>query len=108
MRANSALASLAFACLPFVAAAAGDPAAGQQKAVQVCAACHGADGNSPNGQFPSLAGQYEDYLVHALQSYQNGQRKNPVMTGMAQPLTAKEIADVSAYYASQKGLRIAR
>ena len=108
MRATRALASLALACLPVLANAAGDPVAGQQKAAQVCAACHGADGNSPNGQFPSLAGQYEDYLIHALQAYQNGQRKNPVMTGMAQPLTAQEIHDLAAYFSSQKGLRVAR
>jgi cytochrome c553 len=108
MRATSALAFLSFACTPLMAGAAGDPVAGQQKAAQVCAACHGADGNSPSGQFPSLAGQYEDYLVHALQSYQNGQRKNPVMAGMAQPLTAQEIHDLAAYFSGQKGLRVAR
>ncbi|MGB5235311.1 MAG: cytochrome c [Candidatus Macondimonas sp.] len=99
---------LVLACLPAVSLAAGDPAAGQQKATQVCAACHGPDGNSPSNQFPILAGQYEDYLVYALQSYRNGQRNNPVMTGMAQPLTDQEIKDLAAFFASQKGLRIAR
>lgn len=108
MRVLKKLTMLSLAWLPAVAFAAGDPAAGQQKAAQVCAACHGPDGHSASNQFPILAGQYEDYLVYALQSYRNGQRKNPVMTGMAQPLTDQEIKDLAAFFASQKGLRIAR
>lgn len=101
-------AAVLLACLPMMSLAAGNPAAGQQKAAQVCAACHGPDGNSASGQFPNLAGQYEDYLVYALESYRNGKRKNPVMAGMAQPLTDQEIKDLAAFYASQKGLRTAR
>ncbi|MGB2942122.1 MAG: cytochrome c [Candidatus Macondimonas sp.] len=108
MRVLKSLTMLVLTSLPAVSLAAGDPAAGQQKSDQVCAACHGPDGNSPSNQFPILAGQYEDYLVHALQSYRNGQRKNPVMTGMAQPLTDQEIQDLAAFFSSQKGLRIAR
>ncbi len=108
MRVLKSLTMLVLTSLPAVSLAAGDPAAGQQKSDQVCAACHGPDGNSPSNQFPILAGQYEDYLVYALQSYRNGQRKNPVMAGMAQPLTDQEIKDLAAFFASQKGLRIAR
>ena len=108
MQMLKSLTMLCLAGLPAMAFAAGDPAGGQQKATQVCAACHGPDGRSTNGQFPILAGQYEDYLVHALQSYRNGQRKNPIMAGMAQPLTDQEVNDLAAYFASQKGLRIAR
>jgi len=108
MRVLKSAAVLVLSCLPAVSLAAGDPAAGQQKAAQVCAACHGPDGHSASNQFPILAGQYEDYLVHAMEGYRNGQRKNPVMVGMAQPLTDQEVKDLAAFFASQKGLRIAR
>jgi cytochrome c553 len=91
------------------AQAGGDAAAGKAKADQVCAACHGADGNSPSPEFPILAGQYRDYLVQALGQYQSGQRTNPIMQGIAKPLTAQEIQDLAAYFASQQGpLKVAR
>lgn len=108
MREMKTLALLGLICLSAQASAAGDPAAGKQKAAQICAACHGPTGNSENAQYPKLAGQYQDYLEHALKGYQNGERKNPVMIGMAQPLTEQEIRDLAAFYASQKGLRVAR
>lgn len=85
--------------------AAGDPAAGKKKS-QACAACHGPDGNSPSPQFPILAGQYADYLVHALTAYQTGKRKNPIMQPMAAPLSEQDKEDLAAYYASQKGLTL--
>ncbi|QBQ53732.1 c-type cytochrome [Nitrosococcus wardiae] len=85
--------------------AAGDPEAGKQKS-QACAACHGPDGNSPAPQFPKLAGQYPDYLVHALTAYQNGERKNPMMQQMAAPLSEQDKEDLAAYYSSQKGLSL--
>jgi len=84
--------------------AKGNAGAGEAKAKSVCAACHGPDGNSPTSpEFPKLAGQYYDYLVRALNEYKSGARKNAVMAGQAQPLTAKEIEDLAAFYASQKG-----
>lgn len=85
--------------------AAGDPAAGKQKA-QVCAACHGADGNSPSPQFPTLAGQHAGYIVHALTAYQTGDRKNPIMQPMAAPLSEQDKEDLAAYFESQKGLTL--
>ncbi|ADE13280.1 cytochrome c class I [Nitrosococcus halophilus Nc 4] len=85
--------------------AAGDPAAGKQKS-QACAACHGPDGNSPAPQFPKLAGQHSDYLVHALTAYQTGERKNPMMQQMAAPLSEQDKEDLAAYYSSQKGLSL--
>ena len=84
-------------------AAAGDPAAGKEKAA-ACAACHGPEGISIAGQWPNLAGQYADYLVVAMKQYQNGQRKNAIMAGMAANLSAEDIADLAAYYASLPGL----
>jgi len=82
------------------AQADGDIDAGKAKSA-TCAACHGADGNSPTGAFPIIAGQYEDYLVRAMEDYSNGKRKNPIMTGLAAPLSAQDRADLAAYFASQ-------
>ena len=60
------------------AAHAGDPLMGKEKST-VCAACHGADGNSPTPAFPRIAGQHEDYLLQALLAYKSGERKNAIM-----------------------------
>ena len=68
---------------------------------EVCQACHGADGNSPSGDFPRLGGQHEDYLAKALRDYKSGARKNPIMAGFAATLTNKDIDNLAAYYASQ-------
>jgi cytochrome c553 len=80
---------------------AADLAAGKKKAVEVCQACHGADGNSPTADFPKIGGQYPDYLDKALRDYKSGQRKNPIMAGFAQPLSSQDIENLAAYYASQ-------
>lgn len=82
----------------------GNAAAGKTKSAS-CAACHGPDGNGNIPLYPRLAGQHEDYLHKVLQDYQSGARKNVVMKGMATPLSAQDIADLAAYFASQpKGL----
>lgn len=82
-------------------AMAGNIAAGKEKASTVCAACHGADGvTAIDPSYPKLAGQYADYLSRALSDYKAGIRKNPIMMGMAAPLTKEEIANLAAYYAS--------
>lgn len=81
---------------------AGDAAKGQQKAQQVCAACHGPDGNKPSApDQPVLAGQYYDYLVHALTDYKNGRRSNPIMKGFAGQLSQQDIEDLAAWFSSQ-------
>lgn len=79
---------------------AGDPAAGQAKA-QACVACHGADGNSANSGFPSLAGQVPGYIAGQLAAFKSGKRANVIMMGLAQPLSAEDMADLDAWYASQ-------
>jgi len=86
-----------------LAIAGGDAAAGKEKS-KACASCHGEDGNSPNPAFPKLAGQYEDYLLNTLREYKKGTRKNAVMAGMVAGLNDQDLKDLSAYYASQKGL----
>lgn len=84
--------------------AKGDAAAGAEKAKQVCAACHGADGNTPSTpEFPKLAGQHYDYLVQALKQYKAGLRKNPIMGAQVQPLSPKDLENLAAYYSEQPG-----
>ena len=84
----------------------GDIQAGRSKAA-MCASCHSEDGNSENNAFPRLAGQYESYLLRALQDYKSGARSNPMMMGFASTLSDDDMRDVAAFYASQKkGLTI--
>jgi cytochrome c553 len=83
-----------------MAAAAGDAQAGKAKA-QVCAACHGADGNSTNPDWPNLAGQHAAYTSKQLADFKAGeQRTDPVMAGMVAPLTPEDMADLGAYFAT--------
>ncbi len=70
---------------------AADIEAGKKKAAEVCASCHGADGNSPAPNFPKIAGQPRTYLEKALKDYKTGERKDPVMAGMAAPLSKKTL-----------------
>ena len=83
--------------------ASGDAERGKEKAAQVCAACHGAQGNKPTDPSqPILAGQYYDYLVRALTDYKLGHRNNPIMKGFAGQLSKKDIQDLAAWFSSQK------
>ena len=85
-----------------VAHAAGDAAAGQAKAA-VCGACHGPDGNSMAPNFPKLAGQGERYLTKQLKEIKDGKRVVLEMTGLLTNLNDQDLADMAAYFASQKG-----
>jgi cytochrome c553 len=83
--------------------AKGNVEAGKAKAAQVCAACHGPDGNKPSDPTqPILAGQYYDYLVRALTDYKIGRRNNPIMKGFAGQLSKQDIEDLAAWFSSQK------
>jgi cytochrome c553 len=88
---------LSFSVAP---AAAQDIAAGKARS-QVCGACHGADGNSPTGQFPNLAGQTWRYIYVQLKDYKEGRRTDPVMTPMAAQLSRQEMIDIANYFAAQ-------
>lgn len=88
------------------ALAAGDATAGKAKST-TCAACHSADGNSVNPQYPKLAGQSADYLLKQLQDYKSGARANPIMAGMVAPLSPQDMEDLAAFYASQQIARSA-
>ncbi|MGH8691496.1 MAG: c-type cytochrome [Burkholderiales bacterium] len=91
------------AMLAFTVHARGNAQEGKTKAAQVCAVCHGADGNKPSDPMqPVLAGQYYDYLVRALTDYKIGRRNNPIMKGFAAGLSKKDIEDLSAWFSSQK------
>ena len=72
---------------------------GKQKAA-TCFACHGADGNAVDPQYPRLAGQYNMYLQQALHEYKSGQRSNPIMKGFVATLSDQDIEDVAAYFSS--------
>ena len=86
------------------AASAADVAAGAAKAKEVCAACHGVDGNSTDANNPRLAGQHRDYLAKALRDYKSGERNNAIMKGFAATLSKKDIENVAAYFSSQKSV----
>lgn len=83
------------------AAAPHDQAWVQQK-VQVCATCHGKNGVSTTPTFPTLAGQYESYLFHALKSYQNGERKNAIMPAQVSGLTEAQLHALATYFSQQE------
>lgn len=87
---------------PAVAADFGDPTKAQPIANQICAACHGADGNSPLPMNPSLAGQHPEYLFKQLSVFKSGSRNNAVMMGMAAGLSTEDMRNLAAYYAAQK------
>lgn len=80
--------------------AKGNAEAGKAKAA-TCMACHGADGNSANPEWPNLAGQHESYTVAQLEAFKNGKRQNALMSPMAAGLSEQDMADLAAWYASQ-------
>ena len=105
----SVVGAAAFCCGPVAAqdAAKPDPTKGKNIASQVCAACHAADGNSVAPANPKLAGQAYDYLHKQLLNFkpQDGkkaERENAVMAGMTANLSAADLKDIAAYFASQK------
>jgi cytochrome c553 len=73
---------------------------GQAKTA-VCVACHGADGNSMNPVWPSLAGQHADYIVAQLKAFKSGARENPSMSPMAATVADEDMAEIGAWYQSQ-------
>jgi cytochrome c553 len=78
---------------------AGSVETGATKAI-VCQACHGANGNSTNPEWPSLAGIGADYIAEQLKNFKEGKRNNPVMMPNAMALSADDMADLGAYFDS--------
>jgi cytochrome c553 len=98
-RAHGALAALALVL--GAPASAQDVGAGRAKS-QVCAACHGADGNSTNPAWPTLAGQTWRYTYLQLKDFNEGRRSDPQMTPFAANLSREDMLDLAAYFAAQK------
>ena len=100
-----------FVVLVFAQAAqAADIEAGKKIVATVCAACHGANGVSVSDTIPNLAAQRAGYLEAQLKAFKDGTRKEPgatsptaIMSAMAAQLSAEDIANVAAYFASQPG-----
>ena len=84
-------------------AAGGTQGASFEKAA-ACAACHGQNGISVNAMWPTLAGQHEEYLRHAIRQYKNGTRKDPVMSAQAGMIAEEDIDALAAYFAGLEGL----
>lgn len=80
-----------------------DANAGAAKFDAVCAACHGAGGNSGTPANPKLAQQHPDYIVKQLQEFKSGKRQNPIMQGFAAQLSDADMKNIAAYVGSQKG-----
>jgi cytochrome c553 len=78
----------------------GDPVAGKDKAA-LCFGCHGEDGNSTDPQYPKLSGQYGIYIAKQIRNYLASTRSHQVMSGMAASVSDEDLADISAYFASQ-------
>ncbi len=84
--------AFAVLCLPVAGASANEIAKNQ------CAACHGADGNSINPEWPNLAGQHASYITQQLRAYKSGERVNPNMSAMVTTLTDEDIDAIGEYY----------
>ncbi len=84
-------------------AAGGDSTAGID-ATSTCVACHGQNGISLSPTWPTLAGQHEDYLVHAMNQYRDGTRTDPVMSPMAAALTEDDVLLLARFYSRLSGL----
>ena len=82
----------------------GNPIAGRDKS-QLCQGCHGEFGNSTEPLIPKLAGQYGDYIAKEIHDYQAGIRSHQIMNAMAGTLADDDVADVAAYFASQKKMK---
>lgn len=92
--------------IPLVEAKAtwGDAKAGATKA-GACAACHGLDGNAMQQNAPRIAGMPERYVAHQLALFKSGERSTglaAVMKPFADALSAQDMRDVGAYFATQK------
>ncbi|MCG8487155.1 MAG: cytochrome c4 [Chromatiales bacterium] len=94
-------ATLALSFTVGLAQAAGNAEEGKTKSA-VCAACHGAEGNSPlNPVWPKIAGQHPEYIEKQIRDFKANKRSDPMMSPMATPLSDQDIADLAAYYSSQ-------
>ena len=96
-------ATSAFANTPAAAPASkGDPKAAETIVNQVCAGCHGVDGNSTAAANPNLAGLNAEYIDKQLKDFKSGARKNAIMSGMVAGLSQQDMLNLAAYYSAQQ------
>ena len=95
------IAALALMMTP-MATLAGDASKAISLAGNLCASCHGEDGNSLVPNFPKLAGQQAVYLLRELKDYKSGKRESEVMVPLVSSLSEEDLANLAAYFASQK------
>ncbi len=93
-----------FASLPNETIAAGGSEVAAFEKAQACVACHGANGVSTNPEWPTLAGQHEDYLRYTLRQYKNGGRQNAVMAAQGMLIADEDIPLLARYFAGLDGL----
>lgn len=86
---------------PAAKAAKPDLAKGEASFGAVCAACHGADGNSGTPAYPKLAQQHPEYLVKQLQEFKSGKRANAVMSGFASTLSEDDMRNIAFWVGSK-------
>lgn len=102
----SSLVLAALMSAPALAAEAAAPSkpdlARGQVIAATCGACHTSDGTRGLATYPILQGQHAEYLVKQLTEFKAGKRSNPIMNGMAAPLTDADMKNVAAFYASKK------
>ncbi|MGI9345225.1 MAG: c-type cytochrome [Gammaproteobacteria bacterium] len=67
-----------------------------------CTQCHGPDGNSLAGAFPSIAGQGERYLYEQMKAIRNGERPAPLMVGQLDNMTDQDLKDMAAWYSGNE------
>jgi cytochrome c553 len=79
-----------------------DLAKGEASYSTVCAACHGADGNSMIPANPKLAQQHPEYLFKQLKEFKSGKRANAIMSGMVAALSEDDMRNISYWLASKK------
>ena len=72
-----------------------------EKKAAMCAACHGAQGNSTNPAMPSLAGQPKQFITTQLIMFREGNRKDPQMSPVAASLSNADINDFGTYFSAQ-------
>ena len=87
------------------AVASGDTEGASFEAAAACTACHGQNGISMNPLWPTLAGQHESYIAHAIGQYKDGSRGDPVMTAQAALIAEDDVALLARYFSSLEGLK---
>ena len=95
------LASPRWSSAQFPGSSAGDADKGQRALEANCATCHGADGNSPDPQYPKLAGQNQAYLYEQLWAFKRGARRSEVMSGIVASLSDTDMAYAANFFSRQ-------